>query len=214
MAPELISALQAEHLVALANLPADPDFCPAPLKTLILIGPEGGLNWWQTVTRSPEWSDGQPDPIDRWSKRILGGLAARFDGLALFPSDGPPYPPFFRWAQDSGALWQSPVGMLVHAEAGLWVSFRGALAVPFDVDLPTPANPCLTCAAQPCRTACPVNALSLDGYDVAACHGYLDTDPGNLCLSEGCRARAACPASQRHARLAEQSAYHMSRFHK
>lgn len=213
MAPELLDALKGHHLVALASLPADRDFCPAPRHSLVLIGPVGGEPWWRNMTASPEWLDGQPDPIDRWSHRIIGGLADQFDGLALLPSDGPPYPPFLRWAEQSGALWQSPVGMLVHAEAGLWVSFRGALAVPFDVTLPTSANPCLTCVEKPCKSACPVNALSLSGYNVVACHGHLNTDAGKDCLSEGCGARAACPASQSHARLAAQSAYHMSRFH-
>ncbi|WP_417588757.1 ferredoxin [Pararhodobacter oceanensis] len=211
---DLISALGAEHLLALAALPADPEFCPAPLQSLVLIGPEGGAAWWELVTASPEWQDGAPDPIDRWSKRILDGIAARFGGMALYPSDGPPYPPFFRWAQDSGALWQSPVGMLVHADAGLWVSFRGALALPFTVTIPATPNPCLSCAEQPCLSACPVAALSkAKGYDIAACHAHLDRPAGADCLSEGCRARRACPASQSHARLAQQSAYHMSRFH-
>ncbi|WP_323037914.1 ferredoxin [Pararhodobacter sp.] len=213
MAPDLIAALQSHHLVALASLPADPEFCPDAARSLVLIGPMGGASWWEHVTRSAEWLDGQPDPLDRWSMRVLDGVAARFGGRALFPSDGPPFPPFFKWALASGALWQSPVGMLVHAEAGLWVSFRGALAVPFDVPLPATRNPCDTCQDQPCRTACPVNALSPTVYDVAACHDFLNTDAGNRCLSEGCRARGACPASQRHARLAAQSAYHMSRFH-
>ena len=211
---ELLRALDAQHLVALATLDADPTFCAPSLRSLVLIGPKGGGDWWHHVTASAEWVDGAADPVDRWSKRVLGAIAARFSGQALFPSDGPPYPPFLRWAQASGALWQSPVGMLVHADAGLWVSFRGALALPFAVTLPKAQNPCTSCPDQPCRTACPVDALSLAGYDVAACHAYLDTDAGSACLSQGCRARRACPASQTHARLPQQSAYHMSRFHK
>jgi len=210
---DLLAALEALHLVALSAHPADPEFCAPPLQSLMLIGPKGGREWWHSMTDAPEWSDGAPDPIDRWSKRVLTTVAQQFQGQALFPSDGPPYPPFIRWAQDSGALWQSPVGMLVHADAGLWVSFRGALAVPFDVALPAATNPCTSCAAQPCKTACPVNALSDNGYNVAACHAFLDSPDGQDCLSQGCRARRACPASQSHARLSAQSAYHMSRFH-
>ena len=213
MAPDLLDALRAEHLVALGALPADPGFCPAPLQTLVLIGPGGGEDWWRRVTASREWSDGRTDPIDRWSKRILNDLATRFHGRAVFPSDGAPYPPFFHWALQSGAFWQSPVGMLVHADAGLWASFRGALAVPFDLLLPRVENPCLHCPEQPCRTACPVAALSPTRYETSACHTYLDTEAGKDCLSNGCLARRACPAAQSHARLADQSAYHMSQFH-
>lgn len=200
--------------MALAVTAPDRDFCPPDARALVLIGPAGGSLWWDRIKAAPEWQDGAPDPMDRWSKRVLGGLAERFGGAALFPSDGPPWPPFFRWAQDSGRIWQSPVGMLVHADQGLWVSFRGALALPFAVSLPRAPNPCETCPGQPCRTACPVSALSPRAYDTARCHAHLDRPEGRDCLTDGCRARRACPAGIGHARLAEQSAYHMSRFHR
>lgn len=195
-------------------LAPDPDFCPPDARCLLLIGPQGGARWWDRMQASPEWLDGAPDPVDRWSKRALGGLATRFAGMALFPSDGPPYPPFFRWAQDSGALWQSPVGMLVHARQGLWVSFRGALALPFTLALPSTERPCDSCATRPCEAACPVGALSATAYYVPRCHAYLDTPAGTDCLTRGCLARRACPISVRHARVDSQSAYHMSRFHR
>lgn len=215
MAPstDLCAALSAQGLTALAALPPDPAFCPPKARALVLVGPMGGDAWWGRMTASPEWRDGAPDPVDRWSKRILGALAALWDGAALFPSDGPPYPPFLRWARESGALWSSPVGMLVHAEAGLWASFRGALALPFAVTLPASRNPCLSCTAQPCTTACPVGALSATGYDTAACHAHLNTPQGADCRTQGCAARRACPAGAPHARLPEQSAYHMRQFH-
>lgn len=211
---DLLAALAEVHLLPLATLAADPAHCPPGSRALLLIGPQGGADWWHQIKASAEWQDGAPDPLDRWSKRVLGSISQRFGGAALFPSDGPPWPPFFAWALQSGALWQSPVGMLVHAQAGLFVSFRGALALPFAVTLAPGTNPCLTCADQPCRRACPVDALSPTVYDVARCHAHLETLAGQDCLSTGCAARRACPASQRHARLAEQSAYHMSRFHK
>jgi epoxyqueuosine reductase len=179
----------------------------------VLVGTEGGGAWWETVTASPEWRDGAPDPLDRWSKRVLGAIACRFGGTALFPSDGPPWPPFPRWALATGRVWQSPVRLLVHAEAGLWVAFRGALALPFEVPLPPAARPCDACPGRPCLAACPAGALTGAGYDVPACRAYLDSPPGADCMAEGCAVRRACPVSQSHARLPAQSAYHMSRFH-
>jgi epoxyqueuosine reductase len=210
---EIRAALDGEGLVALAAFGPDPDFCPPDAQSLLLIAPHGGTRWWRHVTTAPEWLDGAPDPVDRWSKRVLGGLAARFGGVAILPSDGPPWPPFIRWALASGTIWQSPVNMLVHADAGLWASFRGALALPVPVTVPARENPCLTCNDQPCRTACPVSALGADGYDTAACHAFLNTVAGQDCMTQGCAARRACPAGHAHARLPEQSAYHMSRFH-
>jgi hypothetical protein len=210
---EVLSALADESLTALATCPPDPAFCPADTGALVLVGPMGGGHWWARVTTAPEWHDNAPDPVDRWSKRVLGALARRFAGHALFPSDGPPWPPFFRWALASGQIWQSPVGMLVHADQGLWISFRGALALPFPVPLPTRTNPCLTCQGRPCLTACPVDALSADRYDTGACHAHLDRAEGRDCLTRGCRARRACPPGESHARLESQSAYHMKKFH-
>ncbi len=212
-AQALLQALDAAGLCPLAVTAPDSAFCPPDSRALLLIGPQGGSRWWDIVTASTEWGDGAPDPLDRWSKATLGALAHRFGAAALFPSDGPPWPPFFRWALASGQVWQSPVGMLVHAQAGLWLSFRGALALPFALPLPASQNPCLTCEDQPCRTACPVGALTATAYDTAACHAHLTTFEGRDCLSDGCRARRACPASQSHARLSAQSAYHMSKFH-
>lgn len=213
-APDLIAALRAEGLAILGTCAPDPGFCPPGTTCLALIGPLGGGDWWPRLKASPEWRDRAPDPVDRWSKRTLGALASRFGAVALFPSDGPPWPPFFGWALQSDRMWQSPVGMLVHPEAGLWVSFRGALALPFAVPLAAAENPCPACPEQPCRGACPVGALSPTAYDTAACHAHLDTPGGADCLTRGCAARGACPLSQSHARLAEQSAYHMSQFHR
>jgi len=96
----------------------------------------------------------------------------------------------------------------------LMVSFRGALALKQAVDLPVPPpSPCHTCAEKPCLTACPPRALTGAGYEVPACHAYLDTVAGQECLSQGCAVRRACPVSQRYDRMPEQSAWHMARFH-
>jgi hypothetical protein len=181
-------------------------------KTLLLLGPhEPGF--WAHFTAAPEWSDGAPDPMDRWSTRVIGDLADTFNARALFPFGGPPFQPFMSWALRSGQAWQSPVSLLVHSRAGLMVSYRGALALPDRIELPAAApKPCETCD-KPCLTACPSDALGAQGYDVPKCHAYLDTDDGGENLQLGCNVRRACPVSQSYARLSEQSAYHMSQFH-
>ena len=183
--------------------------------TLVLLGPrEPGF--WPAVIASPEWQDGAADPLDRWSARVIGTLAEGFGGRALFPFGGLPYHPFYRWAVTSGRAWVSPVTLLVHETAGLMVSYRGAILLPGRLELPpVPArSPCAECAGQPCLAACPAGALGASGYDLPACHGFLDTAAGSDCLSSGCRVRRACPISQGYGRLAAQSAYHMGLFHR
>ena len=212
--PDLTEALAAHHLTVLGGFhPDDGDATPPGTQTLLLLGPaEPGF--WPHLTAQPEWQDGQPDPVDRWSRRVIGRIACDLGAKALFPFGGPPYHPFYRCALKSGRIWDSPVRLLVSADQGLMVSFRGALALKDRVSLPAAtARPCDACA-QPCLTACPASALTGAGYDVPACHAFLDTSAGEPCLDTGCATRRACPVSQGYARLAEQSAYHMRRFHK
>ena len=182
-------------------------------QTLLMLGPaEPGF--WPHVTAQPEFADGAPDPLDRWSARVIGMLAAQLGGSAHFPFGGPPFRPFYAWALRTGRAWASPVNFLVHDTAGLLISYRGALSLPQRLALPEPpVSPCPTCAA-PCRSACPVGALGAAGYDVPACHAYLSTPAGRDCLTGGCRVRTTCPVSRGYARLPEQSAYHMRLFHR
>ncbi|MBK0327588.1 ferredoxin [Rhodobacteraceae bacterium F11138] len=182
--------------------------------TLVLFGT--GPGFWPAFQTSAEFNDAAPDPVDRWSRRIIGTLADQFGATAHFPFGGPPYAPFIDWAQKSGQAHPSPVGMLVHARVGLMISYRGALhfAKALPIADTAAASPCLSCDAQPCTTACPVNALSGSAsYDVAACHAYLDTAAGRDCLRNGCAARRACPVSAGAARNPAQSALHMKAFH-
>jgi epoxyqueuosine reductase len=210
---DIASRAAAHHLAILGGFLAenDPEL-PKGTRTLLLLGPaEPGF--WPHIQAQPEW-DGAPHPIDRWSRRVIGRLACDLGAKALFPFGGPPLSPFQRWALRSRSTWESPVRLLVHAEQGLMISFRGALALKEVLDLPVPPpSPCIGCA-RPCLTACPAAALTGAGYDVPACHAFLDTPPGADCLNSGCAVRRACPASQAYARMPEQSAYHMRQFHR
>ena len=186
---------------------------PAWTRSLLLFGPRQP-EFWDRASAAPEFRDGAANPLDRWSKRVLGALADRFKGAALFPFDGPPYPPFIDWAFRSGCFHTSPIGLLVHATDGLMTSLRGALALPYSTASPAPKpSPCETCTDRPCRTSCPVGAFNSEGYDVTTCHNHLDTPAGCDCMEQGCAARRACPASKRSGRRPEQSAFHMRAFH-
>lgn len=176
--------------------------------TLHMIGPDEP-RFWSVFAASPEYADGAPDPLDRWSRRVLDDVAQAHGGRAIFPFGGPPYAPFYTWALRTGRAWPSPIGFLVHDTAGLFVSFRGAILIPDTVEATGTAQPCETCA-QPCKSACPVGAFD-NGYDVAACKAHVASDAGVLCRTQGCRARAACPVGQ-GLRLPEQAAFHMEAF--
>lgn len=187
------------------------DGAPEGVETLVLLGPKEP-GFWAHFTSSAEYADGQPHPLDRWSKRVICGLSTEFGAQPFFPFGGPPYQPFTRWATASGRAHISPVGLLVHDTAGLWVSYRGALGLRERLALPpAPPNPCLSCETRACITACPVNALTASAYDVAACKADLDR-PENDCMARGCATRRACPVSQDYARSEAQSSFHMEAF--
>lgn len=180
--------------------------------TLVMIGPQDAV-FWPVFTASEEYTDGLPDPIDRWSRRVIEGISEDFGGKAFFPFGGPPHHPFYSWALRTGRAFESPIRFLVHAEVGLWTSFRGAIA--FDewrVVPATLASPCETCADRPCLSACPVGAFDPDGYDVDACKTHLSGPDTAQCRASGCAARRACPLSDQAQRLPEQSALHMRAF--
>lgn len=184
---------------------------PDGVASLVLLGPaEPGF--WDAFTASPEYRDGGADPLDRWSARVIGGLARELGARAFFPFGGPPYQPFIRWAKASGRAHPSPVGLLVHDTAGLMVSYRGALGFAESIDSPPPGpSPCDSCPAKPCLSACPVDAFGRGTYDVATCKADLDK-PKNDCMAKGCAVRRACPVSRTYGRVEAQSAFHMRAF--
>jgi len=182
--------------------------------TLVLLGT--GSAFWPVFSASVEFHDGQHDPVDRWSRRIVGRLAQQMQADALYPFGNPPYKPFIKWAKQSGRAFSGPTGMLVHDTVGMMISYRGALQFAETFPFPDPAhsNPCPSCTGQPCATACPVGALSdAHSYQVDKCHAYLDTDAGQRCMTRGCAARRVCPINQQAPRDPAQSALHMKAFH-
>jgi len=178
--------------------------------SLHLIGPDEP-HFWGIFANSPEFADKAPSPMDRWSKRVLDGVAAELDGEALYPFGGAPFHPFFTWALETGRFFSSPINFLVHDTEGLFVSFRGAIVLSDEPpSKPSAPSPCETCKDQPCKTACPVGAFD-DGYDVPACKSYLNAPAGADCMAKGCAARRACPIGQGN-RLPAQANFHMEAF--
>ena len=186
MTAALASALARHGLAPVGAFDAeDGDGVPEGMATLVLVGAHGdGL--WHAFTASPEFADGQPDPLDRWSRRVLEAVAAETGGRAVFPFDGPPWLPFQRWALRGEGAHPSPVGMQVSPSRGLWLSYRGALGFAEALDLPGGArpSPCPSCAAT-CLTACPVDALAGGAYDVERCAAHVASEAGCACREGG-----------------------------
>lgn len=183
-------------------------------RTLVVLGWVGGAHW-PAFAASPERHDGTPHSLDRWSTRIIGELAATVDASPLYPFGGPPWHPFQRWGRRCEPVSASPLGLLIHPDFGLWHSYRGALAFadPLVVRPPQPRPaPCLSCAGRPCLSACPVDAFSPEGYDVARCASHVKSPAGTPCRQGGCLARRGCPVARDLVHGPEQARFYMDAF--
>lgn len=183
-------------------------------QTIVLVG-NVGASLWPVFSGSPEFADGAPHPLDRWSRRVIEAIARDAGAAALFPFDGPPHLPFQRWAMRAEPVASSPLGILIHPEHGLWHAYRGALVFADLLALPprdARLRPCDSCADRPCLTACPVGAFGDDGYDVRSCAAYLQRPQGDACMSAGCLARRACPVGRGGGYDKAQARFHMQAF--
>lgn len=181
--------------------------------TVALVG-NVGSSYWRVFTQSEEYADGEADPLDRWSLRVADEVAQKINARPVFPFQGPPYLPFQQWAKRAEALQQSPIGLMIHPQFGLWHSYRFALLVSDSIEntQSTQQSPCLNCVDQPCLNTCPVNALTINGYDVDSCVQYLKQTASADCFRHGCMARFKCPAGREYRYEDAQSRFHLQAF--
>ena len=197
-----------------AFYPGTDDQAPVGTGTIALVGFTGSEQW-SVFAASREAQDGQPDPLDRWSRRVVDEIASETGAAPLFPFGGPPFLPFQRWAQKAEPVHVSPLGILIHPDWGLWHAYRGALAFAERLDLPPPdrrPSPCASCSAKPCLSACPVGAFTNPGFDMPACVGHISDPAGKDCVEIGCRARLACPIGPEHRYGPKQTYFHTRAF--
>ena len=182
-------------------------------ETTLLVG-TNKPTFWEFFRNSSEYKDTLSDPMDRWSKRVIGQIASDLNSRAVYPSEGPPYAPFYTWAVMTQKAFVSPLKLLVHEDVGLMISYRGALILEQSIELPLTSekSPCEACS-EPCLSACPVDALNVASYDTDACKSYLGASTGqNTCFQRGCLVRISCPLSTKNGRYEDQTKFHMKAF--
>ncbi len=192
--------------------PAGPSGAPA--RAVVLIGQAGAVPWPHFLL----WRKAQPadlaNPLDSWSREMIGAAANRFGARAAGPNDKP-FLPIQRWAMRAEGLKPSPLGVLMHPEYGLWHAYRGVLL--FDHELTFPqvdevVHLCDVCVEKPCLKACPVDAYSKDGFAYQACLAHVRGPKGGACRTLGCLDRNACPYGTAYRYPADMQAFHMAAF--
>ncbi|MEL7428439.1 MAG: ferredoxin [Pseudomonadota bacterium] len=188
----------------------------------LLVG-NAGPRLWSVFSQSEEYLDGLPDPMNRWTARVLRQISSdHFLDPPVFPFDEP-YWPFQRMLAAATGMRQSPLGLFIHPEFGLWQAVRGVLVLPQDRKFVIPDSaladiferqnhPCDVCKTKPCLSACPVDAFDGKSLSVASCHAHLSLDHGPRCMTLGCRARDACPVGSQHRYDSGQVQFHMKAY--
>ena len=183
-------------------------------RSVVLVGQAGSAPWPHFLAWRAKQSEDLTNPLDTWSRRVIGDVAARFGARAVSPSDKP-YLPFQQWAMRAEGLKPSPLGILMHPTYGLWHAYRGALL--FDVEIAFEPlrevnHLCDACTGKPCLKSCPVDAYSTEGFVYQDCLAHVRGSSGAPCRDGGCLDRNACPYGTEYHYLPEQQAFHMAAF--
>jgi hypothetical protein len=186
----------------------------SPAKSVLLVGQAGGAPWPYFLRWRETQPNGIANPLDTWSRMLIGEVAAKFGARAVSPSDRP-WLPFQQWAMRAEGLKPSPLGILMHPEYGLWHAYRGALL--FDVELPIQSpreviHLCDVCVGKPCLKSCPVGAHSETGFAYQSCLDHVRSPSGEPCRTTGCLDRNACPYGTAYRYPAGEQAFHMTAF--
>lgn len=220
MIEEITAALGANGLILRGGFvfPDDEDAphgtSGAPARSVLLVGQAGAAPWPHFL----RWRENQPrtiaDPLDNWSRQVIGAVANEFQARAVSPSDKP-YLPFQQWAMRAEGLKPSPLGILMHPRYGLWHAYRGALL--FEDELPIQAGEaaphlCDSCVEKPCLKSCPVDAYSAQGFAYQSCLAHVRGAGGSPCRSGGCLDRNSCPYGTEYRYPPEVQAFHMASF--
>jgi hypothetical protein len=197
-----------------ANDKAPPGPSGFPAKAVLLVGHAGGAPW----PHFEAWLENKPtgigNPLDTWSREVIGSVAEEFGARAVSPSDRP-FLPFQQWAMRAERLKPSPLGILMHPHYGLWHAYRGALLFDAMLAFPAVSQPvhlCDSCVEKPCLETCPVNAFSDEGFAYADCLAHVRGPAGSTCRGDGCIARNACPFGSAYRYPVKEQAFHMRAF--
>jgi len=183
-----------------------------PAKAVLLVGQAGAAPWPHFQRWRQSRPAGLPNPLDSWSREVIGAVAARFKARAVSPSDRP-FMPFQQWAMRAEGLRPSPLAILMHPVYGLWHAYRGVLLFDRNFGFAAPGEVihlCDACVGKPCLKSCPVDAYSEAGYAHGDCLAHVRGPHGGPCRTLGCLDRNACPHGAAYRYPEEVQAFHMA----
>ena len=168
------------------------------------------------IPKSAEASDGLPDPLDRWSQRVIGSIASELPRWPSIQADPLPRYPFkgLRPAANLCTEVRSVCSSIHSGGSGTPIAAH-SFVLPDRISLPRlapAASPCSACATQPCLSSCPVQAFRSGSFHLELCLDHVLSAAGSECRERGCRARRACPVGADYRYIEAQARFHMLAF--
>ncbi len=223
LARQGLRILADAHFGSVAGAPSSISVSTSAEASRVLVVGQAGPEMWRHFSVAPEYQDGLPHPLDRWSRRTGDALAQQFGCAVVYPFSGPPFHPFQHWLRaGQPGMGVSPLGILIHPRWGGWISLRFALLLPGQAAWPakTPVReqgqgqggPCQQCVTKPCLRVCPVNAVSAEaGFAAQCCLSHV-RDRDAECRTMGCAVRQACPVGRAFMHSPAQQRFHLQAF--
>jgi hypothetical protein len=183
-------------------------------RAALIVGSGGPSFFDGFEAAAVEASDGAPNPLDRYTRRVVEATAmATLPPLGVrqavyFPFAGAaPLIPFQRLGRAAGVGPPGPLGLQIHPVYGPWWAYRALIVIDRGLSTgPSLGDVCAGCPA-PCVAACPGGAVSLAGFSIPACHAHrLRAVPCRL----SCAARIGCVRGPEHRYRDEALAFHMA----
>ncbi len=190
-------------------------------QSIVVIGNGGGAFWKAFkfhADNNPGWM-ARDNPLDDFIRAIverdIAPVLARFAfaHTIIYPFiSNAPTLNFMQAGKASGLSGPSLLGVMVHPVYGPWIAFRAAILLDELIDAPGEAyqfDPCPSCIPRTCISACPVEAVSISGWDIPKCLTHrieVEAD-----CAPRCHARAGCVLGPEHRYPDEELAYHQMR---
>lgn len=176
-------------------------------RQLLLLG-HGGRRLWQAMTEAEFVSENR---IDDYTTECIQQWFAEHhpDSRYSLLCPGQHIVPLQSLGKLAGWHFPSPIMVGVNQVWGSWYAYRAVVLADTDFtvsDTPDWQSACNNCDSKPCVSACPANAVSADGLDMARCIAWRK-QPDSVCRNR-CLARLACPVGQEHRYTDDQIEYH------